>query len=323
MNTITKFVAMTIEALRVFIESLVGLSIEDAVKKWNAAIESDNAFMLTKSIFDGAEMEMRATGKKWVVRDVPLNILFVDTYQRIFSMRKINDILPIFDENQVDVKLVNHRDNKFYIVDGWHTVITLMLLGKNNITVKITNNLNFEEEARLFALQDEGSTRVGKVEKFFALLKSGDERVKKIFELCRQFGYKLSRGTKRGTGGFEITAVGTVEALDKSGTLEKAFYILKDSGFENQTEAFNNKFLGAFTVLKEFTVERGDANWNKLIALLKAEGNPAAFVEHCKTVLQAPKNDNSHQERYIQAFLRVYWTSSWKPEYKNKAKEVK
>ena len=317
-----KFNTMTIEQFRTFLTDASGLSIEDAVKKWNEKVEENTAFSLTKSIFDGALAEMRITEKKWVVKDVPISTLFVDNYQRMFDMSKINKVLPAFDENKVDVKLVNYRNGKFYLVDGWHTAIILTLMGKKNMTVKITNNLTLEEEAKLFAIQDEGTTRVGRAEKFFALLKSGDNRVRKIFELCNKFGYKLNRGTKRAAGGYEITGVATVEALDKAGTLEKALTILKESGFENQTEAFNHKFLGAFTVLREFTVEPGDASWNNLISLLKSTGNPFMFVEHCKEELNVPRSIQSHQEQYIKAFLRVYWASAWKPEYKNKARVV-
>lgn len=312
------FINFTVEALKIFLALFEKLTIDEAVKKWNSAIPENNAYVVSKAIMNNLENDLRT--KSWVIAEIPLWILFVDSYQRVFSMDKIRKNLAMFDINKVDVKTVNYRNGKFYLVDGWHTAILLMLAGEETITVKITNGLSREKEAELFAYQDNGKTRVPKATKFWALLQAGMPEQTEIRRICESRGYKISKGTRRKEGGYEITAVGALEDLYETNTLTLAFDILKDSGFESQTKAFNARFLHAFKVLREYNFKKGDSAYTNLITIMKACGSPSRFLETCKDEIKAPKGGRDLMEAYIQAYFRKTLAALQKPEYK---KEVK
>lgn len=311
-----KFSNYTNETFKEFLTEIINLHIEEAVKRWNEAIDRQNAFVTAKAIMDGAQMELMTTGKQWVVREIPLSMLYVEDYQRMFSMEKVRKNLANFDINKVDVKLVNYRDGRFWLVDGWHTAILLLMAGYTSIAVKITNGLPKEEEAKLFAYQDMGKTRVDRATKFFALIQAGAEQETKIYDIVKGRGYKISKGTRRGQGGHEFTAVSSVEDLYKAGVLELTFDILRDSGFESQTEAFNNRFLHAFKVLKEYNISARDAMYTTLVTAMKNSGTPASFVELCKNTVDGPGCGRDLKEAYIQAYLRKTLAPVQKPEYK-------
>lgn len=312
------FINFTIETLKAFLATFEKATIDEAVEKWNAAIPENNAYIVSKAIMDNLDNDLRI--KSWVVAEIPLWVLFTDSYQRVFNMDKIRKNLAMFDINKIDIKTVNYRNGKFYLVDGWHTAILLMLAGKETITVKITKGLSREKEAELFAYQDNGKTRVPKATKFWALLQAGMPEQTEIRRICESRGYKISKGTRRKEGGYEITAVGTLEDLYETNTLNLAFDILKDSGFESQTEAFNARFLHAFKVLREYNFKKGDAAYTMLITTMKACGSPTRFLETCKDEIKAPKGGRDLMEAYIQAYFRKTLAALQKPEYRKEAK---
>ena len=317
-----KFVDFTMEAFVEFVMSVTKLHIDAAVKKWNEAIDKKAAFLVTRAVMDKANLKMMATGKKWVVEEVPIDTLFVDTYQRVFNLSSILKNKANFNENKVEVKTVSYRDGKFYLVDGWHTAVLLLLMGEKTMTVKIVSNMTRDDEAEFFAYQDKGKRRVSAKNTFFSLLEAHKEREENIFDICKERGYNLSRATNRGKGGRSVSAVTVLGSLYDANLLELAFDILHATGFENYKEAFNARFLGSFEILKDYNIKKGDNKFTHLVTVMKACGNPKDFYSECRKVTQGVTintiSARDDEERAFKTYLYITLADVQKP-----VKEVK
>ena len=89
-------------------------------------IKSNNTAI--REIVKSAEKEMEKTGRSWVVRYIPLDLIEVDTdYQRIPTASEILKIFNNYDAAKVEVKLCSARKDKngiwhIYLIDGFHTL---------------------------------------------------------------------------------------------------------------------------------------------------------------------------------------------------------
>ena len=317
-----KFIDFAMEAFIAFVMTITKLPIREAVKKWNEAIDEKAAFLVTRAIMNKVNLRTMATGKKWVVEEVPIDILFVDTYQRVFKLCNILKNKAEFDENKIDVKTVSYRDGKFYLVDGWHTAVLLLLMGEKTMTVKIVNNMSRDDEAKFFARQNKGKVRVSAKDTFFSLLEGHEERETNIFNICKERGYNLSRATNRGKGGHSVSAVTVLCRLYDLDLLNLTFDILHATGFESYKEAFNARFLGSFEILKDYDIKKGDNKFTHLVTVMKACGNPKDFYSECRKVTQGVTIDTisarDDEERAFKTYLYITLADVQRP-----VKEVK
>ena len=119
-----------------------------------------------------------------IVVEIPLNCITVAAYQRLPNEVKIAKAIKNFDYCKVDVKSANYREGKIYLMDGWHTYEILKAKGYTTMLLKLFFNKTLEEEAQLFASQDEGKTRVSAVDKFYASEISGASWATAIRDIC-------------------------------------------------------------------------------------------------------------------------------------------
>ena len=112
------------------------------------------------SILTYGRNEMVRTGRDWFIYDIPVSLIEIDdSYQRTVNDYIVRSILRNYDNNRVDVKLVNYRPDqnggKFWILDGQHTLTVERELGHETLTCKVFIGLDKKEEARLFSKQNE------------------------------------------------------------------------------------------------------------------------------------------------------------------------
>lgn len=124
---------------------------------------------------------------------LPLELLFVDmSYQRP-SHTKVKKIAAEFDLNKCGMILVSYRSDTglFAIIDGSHRFEAARLIGMQTMVCQILTGLSVEQEALVFAAQNENCVRLTENDLLKAQVRAGDEIAIGFQNLCREFGIKL------------------------------------------------------------------------------------------------------------------------------------
>lgn len=123
-----------------------------------------------------------------------LNTRFIlkDTYQRPLDEALVRKIVAHWNPNLMNLPKVSHRDGKYYVFDGQHTIEALKL--KNNgkdldVPCRIYSGMTYEDEARLFAAQNGISKNVTTMQKLRALYEAKDPDVVRVTDIVIEYGY--------------------------------------------------------------------------------------------------------------------------------------
>ena len=151
------------------------------------------------------EVPIPATGKiacdakcSYEYMRLPAAWLMTDTsYQRAIDEKAVERIVENFDPRLVNVIKVSHRDGRFYVFDGAHTLNALKRInGMNSFLVdcKVYRGLAYEDEAYLFALQTGESRDVAFSTRLRALLISNSQEAVDFRESTQRAGLQLASG---------------------------------------------------------------------------------------------------------------------------------
>lgn len=128
---------------------------------------------------------------------LPLSVLCVDySYQR-YSRTKVKEIAKDFDHNKCGFLLVSYRENesRFAIIDGGHRFEAATLIGLASLPCQILTGLSVEDEAAVFAAQNDNRTRLSETDLLRAQIRAGDKIATGFQNLCKEFGIKLYANT--------------------------------------------------------------------------------------------------------------------------------
>lgn len=127
---------------------------------------------------------------------LPLDLLFVDySYQRP-TRSKVQKIAKDFDPNKAGFLLVSYRetDAKFAIIDGGNRYEAAKLIGLPSLPCQILTDLSVEQEALVFAAQNENRVRLTENDLLKAQVRAGEESAIGFKNLCKEFGIHLYIG---------------------------------------------------------------------------------------------------------------------------------
>ena len=115
------------------------------------------------------------------IRDLVSN----QDYQRNLSLSHINKTSQNFDLYQINPVKVSRRDGINYVFNGQHTIeIVAKVSGSRDTPVwcMIYDDLNYKEEANIFANQQKYVKKLLPYETFIANVEAGNEKQILIFE---------------------------------------------------------------------------------------------------------------------------------------------
>lgn len=112
-------------------------------------------------------------------------------YQRVLDTNRVKKIVAAFNPNLVNPIKVSHRDNKYFVFNGQHTLAALKLKNGNSdllVDCRIYEGLSEADEAKLFAEQNGVSRPPKSNVRFKALYVAGDIDVFEMIELTNKSG---------------------------------------------------------------------------------------------------------------------------------------
>lgn len=244
-----------------------------------------------------------AVGKSVMVTSVKANQLMSNTeYQRSIDKNKVAKIVKEFDMHKLGVIKVSQRDGRYYVFDGQHRLAALIIRNNNNrdflVKCEVHTGLSYEDEAKLFAEQYAGATKVSSNERFKALKESKDPDVLNILSIVNSVGLDIS---------YTTTAVDNkIVCLN---TLTKSYKKLGPDGFktildvvkqawDGEYSSLTMEIIGGLTVF--YHIYNKQIDLERLISRLRA----TAPVE----IKRAGKSDHnaSGDTRYAKAIFNVY-----------------
>lgn len=174
-----------------------------------------------------AENTMRNARELWdkKLAEVPVELMCLDmSYQRIIS-NNVKKLMRNWNPNECRFLLASYRDGKFYILDGQHRWEVAKAKGLTHLPCEIFVGLNREEEARIFATQNENITKLTPYDTFKANLACGDIKYVDVQididlkQVCDSHGVIVSKGKagktlKSVTRGRNIVSMIGKEGLD-------------------------------------------------------------------------------------------------------------
>ena len=268
------------------------MTINTTVKTFNQMV-NDNAMILA--------------GKKLAL--VSVNEMFVDgTYQRTVQ-KKAHKIANEWEDNKCDILQISYRVDldKYAIIDGQNRWSAACKIGVTHLLCQIFEGLTIEEEARMFAEQNDNVTKISAADKFKSMVVMGDEVCLQIKQLCDEFGisirrtqgdslHKIRKNLNGITGSQRIVKAHGIDCL------RWIFEIISESGWELTAKAYSHDNLQVLLTFYQACVNKDSfkENTERLINLYANIGEYNALVNHAnKYVLDRnPRNDKkSYTER--------------------------
>jgi len=152
------------------------------------------------------------------------NLVSNQEYQRNLSYQHIQRLVANFDLRQINPVKVSRRDGLNIVMNGQHTIEGVVLASGSRETpvwCMVYDDLDYEEEADVFANQQKYVKVLRPYEIFMAHIEAGNDKQLMIKSVVESYGLLLL--PSRGPGG--ICAIATLEFLfDKYGyhTLDRA-----------------------------------------------------------------------------------------------------
>jgi hypothetical protein len=131
---------------------------------------------------------------------VKLNLIdleFAD-YQKDLNVGRVQKIVGKFDINRMRPIDVSYRDGKYWVFDGQHRANAYFFMGYTEIPAIVHYGLTYEDEAYLFARQQEEVGAVNCNHKWKALSEAKDPETMEITRVCRTWGFTVLAKNNKG-----------------------------------------------------------------------------------------------------------------------------
>lgn len=177
-------------------------------------------------------------------------------YQRCIERSRVQQIADEFDPGIVSLLRVSHRDGKYFVFDGGHTLSALKIVNQDRasfpVLCLIYENLTREEEARLFAKQRGIEKAVSFRVRLNANLIGKEEKAQGLVKATEEGGLSLAVKERR---------EGMIWAVEKANYLlskygeeryKETLSLVKDTWNGSQDSLASNMLGGVAAFLKEF-----------------------------------------------------------------------
>lgn len=154
---------------------------------------------------------------------LPLDRLNIGKYQKDLDIERVKRIVEKFDIHRMRPIDVSLRDGEYWIFDGQHRANAYYLMGLREIPCVVHKGLTYQEEAYLFARQQDDVGSVNTSHKWNALREAGDPETMDIIKLCKGWGFVV---LQRNNHGNNIKCVKTIRDLYREFGPEKLGTIL-------------------------------------------------------------------------------------------------
>jgi hypothetical protein len=178
-------------------------------------------------------------GKKFA--NVPLSEMRLDPeYQRV-ETNNVNKLYKNWDIRKCEMLHVSYRDGYFYIVNGQHRYKAALLKGLTHLPCEISTGLTQEDEAGIFAEQNDNIKRLNTYDIFKANLVRKEKTDTIIKNICDSYNITVKKSSSSVTGNLKcLTKVRSIINNDGEECLRWIFDVIKGSGWQHTPYAYGS-----------------------------------------------------------------------------------
>lgn len=223
-------------------------------------------------------------------------------YQRPVDRKKIEKIISTYDEHKLGIIKVSFRDGKYWVYDGQHRLIVIKAINNGMdkiIPCEVHHGLTYEEEARLFAEQYDGATKVDIMYQFNALYEAGNSEIKEIKEIAESEGFIINFTKYKGD--FRIVAVSKLRdiyrRIGKDGL--KTTLNLISRTWSGISSSLDKDILGGVSL---FLSEYGDEVDSDTFIKNLSKVSPSEIKRNGKCDISTKKTDLKYAKQVFEAY---------------------
>lgn len=203
--------------------------------------------------------------------DIRSDQLVTDIYQRDLNPTRVKRIVSDWNVNLVNEPKVSHRDGKYYVFNGQHTVAAMVARNGGKplmIRCKVFSGMTQYDEMELFIQQEGDNSSMVKIgDKLRARYRIGDPEALDIVNIVEKHGinYRFSGGARDNC----IVCVKATEDAYKTlgkNLYDKMFAVLL-SAFCGSKESFSSSMIKGMTTLLD--TYKNEIDYKRLINCLK------------------------------------------------------
>lgn len=141
------------------------------------------------------------------VMDLPLSMISFATYQRKPNEARCKLIADSFMDDRMHPIDVSYRDGSYWCYDGQHRVHAYKIMKRNYIPCIVHEGLTFQDEAYLFAHQNDNVGRITAAHNWKASLEAKEKSTVDIVRICKSYGFTvLDKYNAHGNNNFACVA---------------------------------------------------------------------------------------------------------------------
>ena len=245
------------------------------------------------------------------------NLVSNQDYQRNLSVKHVQKAADNFDLYQINPVKVSRRNGVNYVFNGQHTIeIVALVSGSRDTPVwcMVYDDLDYEEEADIFANQLKYTKALLPYEIFMANIEAGNDKQLMIKALVESYGLKISNGKKPGG----ICAIASLEEImDRYGyhCLDRTMRLCIGT-WEGDANSFSaNMLKGIATLVNAYGDSLNDELFKEKLSVVSL-----------KEIIRNARERQSGSMGYAEALLTVYNKKmknalKWSTLYSNRRKK--
>lgn len=189
------------------------------------------------------------------IQQIPIAQIYLGKYQKRINPRRVAEIVANFNPDRMRPIEVSLRDGKYWCWDGQHRLAGAKARGDETIECQVHHGLTYEDEARLFAEQQDNVGTITTAHKFNALKEANDPATLRIIKTCAGYGYTVHPTRP---GGKNIRSIKTLQRIDSelgANRLGDIVWIMK-SVWDNSPDSTHENIIGGLaTFLKWYLIK--------------------------------------------------------------------
>ena len=143
---------------------------------------------------------------------IALNKIVPAGYQRGTNEAQVDNIIAKYNEAKLDALLVSEqKDGTYHVIDGAHRTSALRKMGYTHAIARVLTGLTYEQEADLFARQNEDVRKLTGLDYYRAGVIAKNEVCLRIEKILGDNGFQIGKGKDFR----DISAVQTLQTILK------------------------------------------------------------------------------------------------------------
>ena len=219
-------------------------------------------------------------------------------YQRVPTAAEMEKFTP-WNELKCDPLKISFRDGRYWVFDGQHRLTALKNLnGGKDLMVKclVYYGLTHDDEAWLFAHQDEGKSKVYTNQKLRSSFLGHEEKVVQFKKLIEKVGFNIDFTSSPAPN--KISACAKAYGIFEKTTCAEFSLILRviRNAWDGQPKSLKPEILGGMYEL--FKAHAGEININTLTERL-SQADPKDIIRDGKSAVHGADKRFANQMIYI------------------------